>query len=184
MAITWPTKVPDKIHIGDSLLFEISPPDYSASEWTGNMVLSSSTAKQSITATASGSAFQFNANPTTTATWAAGNYQWQIYFTQTGYRVTYATGRIVLLANISSAAADVRTFARKIADSLESAIQNRATNEQLTLISQSCGELNLAFKADVYLEWQKWDKYAKQQEDAGKIGAQMGKPRGVYARFL
>jgi hypothetical protein len=184
--ITYPDSVPDALHAGDSFLLEIAGSDYPASEWTTTIVFSNSLARYTANSSSNGNDHRFNITPTTTEDWTAGNYNWQIYFSKTGYRVTHATGRIKILADIADASAgtDIRSFPRKIADALESIVNNRATKEQLMLVSLNCKDLNVNFTEDVYLHWSKWTARAEQEEAAGKVAAGMGRPTSIYARFV
>ncbi len=183
--VVYPSQVPDEFHAGDSFLLELSGGDYPPPEWTASIVLSNSSVRNTAAGTSSGSLHRIDIAPATTSNWATGSYSWQIYAEKTGYRVTLASGNIKILANIGDASQgnDVRNFPRTVADALESIIQNRATKEQLLLAQQSVGDLNVNYVPDVMAEWQKWNGYAEQLENANKVSAGMGGPRAIYARF-
>ncbi len=184
--MNYPTTVPEQIFAGDSLVFKFSNNDYPANEYTGTITLSASTGIYSATATSQGADYVFDISTTITSAWALGGYDYQIYASKTGYRITLATGRLKVLANIGSSTTgiDMRGFARKIADALESIITNRATNEQMMLVSQNCGNLNVSYTADVFTEWQRWKSFAEQEEAAGKVASRLRGRQNIYARFV
>lgn len=179
----YPTTLPDKIYAGDSLLLEITDSTFNASNYTAKIVLINSSYKYTGSATASGSSHRFNITPTTTAAWQTGDFEYTIYMEKTGERQTWSSGRIKILADpVASATADNRSFPRKIADALEDIIENRATAEQLLLVSQSIDDLNVNYLPDVLKEWSKWKSYADQAE-SGSQPSQLKRPTAMYARF-
>lgn len=116
---------PSVFTAGDTFSVTREHPDYAASaSWSAKLTISSATTKYTITGTASGDAHLLLATAATTQSWIADNYQWQETLTKAGERVTTASGRITIAANLEGAAGglDVRSPAKKCLDAVEVAL--------------------------------------------------------------
>lgn len=177
--------VPNFIFAGDTVVFKISGEDYSAALYTYNLILLNTSNQVIITGTNDSGDHLVNIPSTTTANYVPGKYNWTSYFTDGTDRYRGQSGTLEIRPDYSvqTTGYDARSFAQKIVDALEAAITNRATNEQLTLISQSCTDLNVSFKADVYAEYQRWKELLKQELDAEKVASGRKIKRALYTRF-
>lgn len=125
-----PAIEPEVVTAGDYITWEKSLSDYPASAgWVLTYALLNSSAKLTITATASGDDHLVAIAAATSAAYTAGVYQWQSYVTKTTERYTIATGSITVKANLSgiTVATDTRTHVKKVLDAIEALIEGRAT---------------------------------------------------------
>ena len=119
------TTTPKTITAGDTLLWQISLSDYLASaSWVLNYRLINAAGKVDIVGTASGDDHRISVTAATSATYAAGDYDYQAFVTKGAERYTVETGRIKILPNLAAAAStfDNRTAARKCLDALDIAL--------------------------------------------------------------
>jgi len=162
MAIaTLPTTEPTSIYAGDSVTWKISNSDYPASSgWTLKYdLVKNGTAVLTLTSTASGADHLISIAASTTAGYTAGEYFWRSYVTNSSSeKYGISEGYITIKANLTTATTgyDFRSTAKKVIDALESELAGDTSATNLLIISQSCGELNVSRKADIYEELQKW----------------------------
>ncbi len=76
-----------------------------------------------------------------TATFQPAQYHWSAYITRIDddERVRVESGQIKVTPNRATDSADTRSFAKKILDSIEQAIEHRADNNQLDVLAYSLG---------------------------------------------
>jgi len=190
MAIaTVPTSEPLSFYSGDSITWQISNSDYKASDgWTLKYDLrKSGVAVLTLTSTASGDDHLISVSAATTAGYTAGEYEWRSYVTSGSEKYTIATGIIEILANTTAVASsyDWRSTAKKVVDALETALEGTASASDLTIISQSCGDLSITRKSDIYGELQKWKTIYENEKAKQDIANGRGSKRNsVYMRFV
>lgn len=97
--------------------------------------------KISITAAADGDDYLVELASATTLEYTAANYHWTAYITRNSdsARITIDTGIWTVRPDRASSADDPRTFARKMLALIETALLNRATNEQLDVLAYDLG---------------------------------------------
>lgn len=161
MAIaTIPTTEPKYFYAGDSVTWKISNSDYPASSgWTLKYdLVKSGTAVLTLTTSASGADHLISIASTVTALYTAGEYFWRSYVTKSTEKYGISEGFIEIKTNLTAATTgyDFRTTAKRVVDALESILAGDTSATNLLIISQSCGELNVSRKADIYEELQKW----------------------------
>lgn len=121
-----PTTEPTRLHAGDSAAWRREDlTDFPASAgWVLSYRLISAAASYGITANASGDAFAVTVNASTTATWAAGEYQWAASVALGAERYTVATGRLTVLPNLAAVTGglDTRGPARKALDAVNATL--------------------------------------------------------------
>lgn len=133
MAAAIPTTEPSELRVGDTLKFKKYLSDYDPAVDTLSYTLSSADKIYQITCTDNGDGyFLANVLPAVTKTWTADTYSYQAYITNGSDRFTVGNGSIKLLPDLTRGAVDTRSHVKKTLDALESTIQGRATNDQLS----------------------------------------------------
>jgi hypothetical protein len=97
--------------------------------------------KISITASADGADYLVELSSATTLEYTAANYHWTAYITRNSdsARITIDTGIWTVRPDKATSADDPRTFARKMIALIETALLNRASNEQLDVLAYDLG---------------------------------------------
>ena len=162
---TIPEIEPSSVTAGDTIAWTKSIQDYPASaSWVLKYRLINATAKIDITASASGSAHAVSVSKTTSASWAAGFYDWQAYVEKGTERFTVGTGRMQVLPNLADVAAagyDTRSVARKTLDAINAWLTTRdlavaeyeIAGRRMKYISiAELLKLRSSLQADVYAE--------------------------------
>lgn len=176
---------PRWLHIGDTIDKTFTLASYPASAgWSLTIVLSNASANVVITATANGDDHDVDVAGTgagSTAGWTSGKYRWVAFVTKAGARQRISSGEIEVLADIASGAADLRTHAEKVLDSIESMIEGKAsTDDQHTSVNgkmlirytyEDLLKLRNQYRAEVRAERRARDKRQ------GKQGANLIKVR-------
>ncbi len=118
---------------------------------------SSGTSSVEIEATASesGTEYVIEIASATTAAYNVGTYQWQAYITRTsdGERVAVGSGTFEVVADRAEDTSDPRTHAKKMLDYIEAALENRATNYQLDILSYSFGSRDATRNPELLRKW-------------------------------
>ena len=85
-----------------------------------------------ITAVETSDAYIVEVPSATTAAYAASTYRWAAFITKTSdsQRVTVDTGFLTVEANYANTTADQRSHAKKVLDSIQAVMENRATIDQ------------------------------------------------------
>jgi len=184
-----PTSEPASFYAGDSITWKISNSDYKASAgWTLKYDLrKSGVSVLTLTSTASGDDHLISVSAATTAGYTAGEYEWRSYVTSGSEKYTISTGLLEILANTTSAGStyDWRSTAKKVIDALETALEGTASASDLTIISQSCGDLSITRKSDIYDELQKWKSIYETEKSKLEVSQGRGSKRNaVYMRFV
>ncbi len=121
----------------------MSLPDYPAPTWVLSYILYSSTAKTTLTATASGSSHLILVATTTTDDIAPGRCDWIASVTNGTERYQVGSGAVEILPNIaaiSTGGYDNRSPARQILDAIDALMVSRASADQLDLIRTQLGD--------------------------------------------
>jgi hypothetical protein len=182
MSITIPTIEPDSVTAGDSVTWEISLPDYPASDgWALSYALISTTTKIAIAAAASGADHLVTIAAAVSTTWKAGTYDWQAYVTKTTQRITVRSGRITIQPNFSTAT-PFKSSARQILEAINAALLGTGTlTQRMTEINgkrierHSPGEL-LAMRTRLMHE-------VAAEEAAARIAAGLDSGNTLLVRF-
>ena len=179
---------PLQIFAGDTLAWQINLPDYPASAgYTLNYRLINASGKIDITGAANGDIHQISVTATTSATYAAGSYDWQSYVTdESGERFTIKQGDMVINPNwaAQTAGLDTRSNAKQILDALEAAWIVAATKRAFVMEYKIANRLmKFATRGEWIAELDYWKREVNREERAKKIAA--GQPGGakIYVRF-
>jgi len=143
------TLEPDTAVAGESWLWQINIPEYSADDgWTLEYEFTNqSNNKISFTttpATDGSGDHVVNQAFATTALYEAGGYNWAAFITDSGdtYKIRVNTGFLEVVEEYSTGSADPRSHARRTLDAIEATIEGRATKEQQEV---KLGETTLKF---------------------------------------
>lgn len=169
MAYDIATTEPTELTAGDTVQWTRSLPSFpAAAGWVLTYTLINSSGKISITASASGSDHAVSVPAATSGAWAAGKYQWQAYATLGTERHLVGTGTVLIKPNFSVATTyDGRSHARKVLEAIEAALESRATNDQLDILTTSFGDRSVGRDKSRLLELR--DRYRREvraEEDA------------------
>ncbi|MCU0810129.1 MAG: hypothetical protein MUE59_03685 [Thiobacillaceae bacterium] len=136
MAFTVPTTEPTALRAGDTWAWRREDlGDYPASVWTLNYHFRNASSHFDIAATADGDAFAVSVASATTATRPPGWYDWFALVTDGTSRHYVAEGRCEVTPDIANPVPyDGRTWARRMLDYVEAALESRASSDQLDVI--------------------------------------------------
>lgn len=172
MAYTVPTTEPAQLRAGDTWQWRREDlSDYPASAWTLTYYFRSAAAYFDVTATADGDAFEVSVAKATTAAKTAGWYDWFAMVDDGAERYQVDSGRVEVLANVAAAAAyDARTFARKMVDSIEDALESRATADTLDVIQTQLDSRGLTRDRNGLLKLREYFAAEAAREDRARLG--------------
>lgn len=187
MTQTVQTSVPESVTAGDTIQWTITLPDYLASDgWVLKYRLINVAGKIDITSTPDGDDHAIEVTALTSATWAAGSYDYQAYVDGvSSQRKTIETGRIIIKPNLANEANgyDNRTASRKLLDQLDAdmaAYGNKAYTQEYEISGRRMKFLNpgefLAFRNKVRSE-------VAREEAAERIARGEDAGRKVLVRF-
>lgn len=183
-----PTSIPRSIVAGDTLKFKISNSDFLASAgWTYKLILTSKTARFGVyVSVASVDDHQVTIEESVTATWTAGEYEYQAYFEHSGGdRWTTDTGRFKVVYDVAGGNGnkDLRSHAKTALDAIESVLESRASLDQMKF--QLAGRSLERTPVDDLLRFREYyRREVRAEERADKIAD--GKSTGgrIRVRFL
>ena len=103
--------------------------------------------KFTVTASETSTAYVVEVSSTVTENYTAHLYKWYAFITRTSdsQRVAVDNGITTLVANYADSNADVRTHAKKVLDSIQAVIENRATVDQssFTIAGRSLSRMTI-----------------------------------------
>ena len=136
MAFTVPTTEPTALRAGDTWAWRREDlGDYPASVWTLTYYFRNAASHFDIAATADGDAFAVSIAAATTATRPPGWYDWFALVTDGTSRHYVAEGRCEVTPDIANPVPyDGRTWAKRMLDYVEAALESRASSDQLDVI--------------------------------------------------
>ena len=132
----YPPQVPTELQLGDfwawkreDLANDYPVASYSLS-YEFNLIDGATASNFTLTATESGDTYIIEAS--NTSSYAKGNYNWVSYMTRSSdsARVKLEEGFVEVQDNYATTTASVRSHAKIVLDSIEAAIENRATIDQ------------------------------------------------------
>jgi hypothetical protein len=172
MAYTAPTTEPTSLRAGDTWAWRREDlSDYPASTWTLKYYFRNASAKFDITASADGEAFAVSVAKATTATYAAGDYDWIAVVETVADRYQVDEGRVEVLPNLATNAVyDARTFARTMLDAVEAALLSKANLSQLDLVQAALADRSMQYDTAALLSLRKQFQSEVRREDAVRNG--------------
>lgn len=136
MAYTVPTTEPAALRSGDTWQWTRDLGDYPADAWTLTYYFRNATAHFDVVATADGTGYAVSVAKATTAVLVPGWYDWTAFVSSATERYQVGTGRTEVLPDLAAAAPhDARSFARRMLDYIEAALESRASSDQLDLVN-------------------------------------------------
>lgn len=182
-----PTTEPTSLRAGDTWAWRREDlSDYPAGAgWTLKYYFRNATAYFDVTAAADGDRYAVGVAKATTATRAAGDYDWVAVVESTTERREVDRGRLHVLPDYSAAAVlDGRGFARTLLQAVEAQLLNRATSNQLDLVSSAIADRSLTRDAGglITLRSQLLAEVAR-EDDAERMRQGLGSRNRVLVRF-
>ena len=149
--------IPSELQIGDTWYWPATVADFPATEWTLKYAFRGlALSVIDITATADGTDYEITVIAATTAAYLKGTYNWVAYVEKgTGdatERYTVGQGTVTLLPYLGAAtgATDNRTHARKMLDSIETALESAAP--KAAIVSLTVNGKSVQYKRDDLLK--------------------------------
>lgn len=182
---------PDTVVAGDTLDFIVSVPDYPPSAgWTLKYRLTArfaapTQAPITLTASASGSDYQVQAGPATTAAWLPGAYTWARWVEKSGARQTLSeSGQLEVKADpaLTTQGFDSRSHARTVLEAIEAVIEGRASKDQeeYTIGSRHLRHTPIA---ELLVLRDRYKAEVSNEEAAARIASGLSNPRNFGVRF-
>ena len=151
-----PKQEPECFVAGDTVEWRRTFSDYPASAgWTLAYTFVNAGNLQKVNAQADGDAHLISITAAGSATWSAGDYDWQATVTNSTIRHTVGNGRTEVkpnLAAMSTDGFDARTYARKVLEAIDAQIAARATSAQSDVIEYNIGMRGLKRSEDGLLK--------------------------------
>lgn len=180
----YPTEVPGQLTRGDRWMWKrtVMVPDYPVASYQlkySFRTLNSAHHEIEITATENTDPDEYiiEVASTTTSNYHVADYAYQEYIIRSSdsERIVYSTGIITVKHDFDSQNTDIRSHARKIYDSLEAMLENRATIDQMSM-SIAGRSLSRMTPAEIR-EWYNHYKYQVKLETK-KMRISKGQPTG------
>ena len=180
--MTVPTTEPTQINAGDTAKWTKTFADYPASAgWVLAYTGVNKTSRITFNATAQGDDYLVNVSAATTATWAAGAYDFRGVVTKTGEVYTVSTCRIIVNP-LFSAAIDASSRARRTLEAVEATLEGRATSA--TAEYEIAGRKLKYIPIPELLQLRSTLRQDVAREDAAaQIAKGMGNPGRIFVRF-
>lgn len=180
-----PTSDPTRLRAGDTWQWRRDDlADYPATAWTLTYYFRNAAGNFDVAAAADGTAYLVTVDKATTAGRAAGEYDVVAVVASATERFEVGAFRCTVLPDYATAAAiDGRSFARKMLAAVESALLNRASNDELDLIDAMLADLQIKRTPEglISLRTQLRSEVAREDAAAGRA---TGKGRGrLLVRF-
>lgn len=180
------TQIPAELVAGDTWEWtrDVSA-TYPASTWSAVYYLENAAGTIAIPASASGDLFSVSVAAADTAAYRPGRYRWRLAVTSGAVRKIAESGWTEVEANPAAAGfLDVRSHCRRMLEAVEAALEKRATDDQLDLLSSSLGSRSAARDIGKLVELRSQYQLEVKAEDAKeRLAAGLGNPRRVFVRF-
>jgi len=152
------TTEPNEFNAGENLVWNKTLADYPAGTWTLTYTLFNESNAYAFAATADGTTHAVDVPSATTATWAAGKYNWTAYATNGTEQHSVGDGTWKVRPNPATLTArDGRSHAQKMVDAIEAHLESQATTAQLAVLSAALGDRQTSWKPEYLLTLR--DKY-------------------------
>lgn len=183
MAAPIPTTTPASLIAGDTAKWQLTLPDYPANDgWAVGYTLINADAKIIFSASASGADHLINVAAASTASWAAGSYQWRATASKSGEVYTVGTGTLTIQPAFSVATLDVRSFAAKTLEAIEAYLSN-GNNLQAQEYEIAGRRLKRMSYPELIAARDKFRAEVAREISASNIARGLPDGRRVYVRF-
>lgn len=171
---------------GDTLKWDVSVPDYPATEgWTLTYeVKSRNDHIATITASADGAGYTVTVPAATSAGYAIGHHHYRAYVTKGSERYTVDSGDLEIVKDFEdSGNYDDRTHAEKVLDAIEAVIEGRASKDQesYTIAGRSLARTPIE---DLLKMRDRYKAEDKRNHDADRVARGLGTSRKIRTRFM
>lgn len=187
-AANYPAREPQWLVVGDRWAWKRADlsDTYPPASYTLKYSFRRSNSAEEVEITSTVADFVVEVPAATTAGYTSGHYAWQAYIVRNSdsERVTVGSGSAELLSNQDAAATDPRSHARKMVDLLEAALEGRATDQQIDVLTSAIGDRSVTRKPEQLKPL--LDQYRAElarEEAAEAIKNGMGSPFRIYTRF-
>jgi len=138
-----PNQEPTCFVAGDTVEWQRTFSDYPASDgWALAYTFVNAGNRQQVNAVADGATHRVMITAEDSATWSAGDYDWQATVTQNTIRYTVGKGRTAVKPNFAATGAegfDARSYARRLLEAIDAQLENRATQNELDMVEYNIG---------------------------------------------
>jgi hypothetical protein len=187
MAMTIPTSIPSQVTAGDTVQWQIALADYPASAgWILKYRFINAAGKIDIVSAPSGDDHLVTVSASSSAGWAAGDYDYQAYVEGVAdQRRTISTGRIKVLPNLAGAATsfDNRSDARKCLDQLNKAFADYGSKAYTKEYEIAGRRMAFTSPGDFLSFRSKVQQEVNREEDAARIARGESPRTKVLVRF-
>ena len=175
--------VPTSLTVGNTWAWTHTVDGYPASNWPAAVYYFAHQGDTfEVAATVLDDNYVVAQTPTQTRDRAPGDYAWYLLVTNGTDRFSAAQGLVTLLPDPAAwTEHDPRTHNQKMLAAIEAMLEQRATAQQLDVVSYSVGNRSLSRSNLIELR----DYYAKlvaQEQNAAAIAAGGGNPNRIYIR--
>lgn len=175
---------------GDSLNYEAPVPGYSPADgWQLRYRLAPRAVGGTpidVAATASGSNHLVQVAPTTTATWAPGDYSWASWVERPGERYSVDSGQLTILPDPAQlgAGADTRSLPQRTLDELLAArAQWASTQGRVRRYKIGDREREFASAAELDAEIRFWQGQLAEEKAAARLASGLPSRNRILVRF-
>lgn len=145
--------------------------DYPAPGWVLVYHLRNAGGFIDIAAAADGTAHAVDIDAGTSATYTPGTYTWHAFVSDGTDRFEVGHSQVEILPDVTLAAAhDGRVWARKVLDSVEAVLLDRATADQLDLVASVIGDVSMTRDRSALLELRSQLRAEARREEAASLG--------------
>lgn len=175
---------PNKIFAGSSLSWTRSISYDSGDGYSCEYYLYNGQHRHSLTTECSldGTTLTVTAATNATAAWAPGSYQWVLFAVKSGERIRLASGWLQVEPDITASDYDGRTHTKRVLDSIEAVIEQRATKDQ-EAYSIAGRSLSRTPIEDLVKLRDKYRQLYQQELDAEKVANGLTSSKIIRVRF-
>ena len=187
MAQTIPTTEPTTLRAGDTWQWrrEDLASDFPAGTWTLTYYFRNAIGKFDVSASADGTSFAVSVAKATTAALPPGDWDWLAVVESATERFEADAGRLTIQPNLATSAPyDGRSFARRMLEAIESALESRATTDQLDLLNATLSDRGLQRDKGALIALRsQFQNEVKAEENAARIANGLGSKTRILTRF-
>lgn len=176
---------PSKFRAGDTVKWKRTLDSYKANDgWTLTYAFRGTAGTIDITASADGADHLVDVAPTTSTSYSAGIYDVVGYVSKGTERHTVYSSRIEVLIDLANAGSsyDGRTHTKKVLDSIEAVLENRATKEIEESTIEGVMIKRIPHEKLIMLR-QKYLSWYQQEQSAERLKLGKGSGRTILTRF-
>lgn len=179
MGLDVSTTEPNTLRAGTTWRWRLALDDFPSDVWTLTYHFRSASAYFDVVAVPDGTAHLVTVSAAVTTTYAPGGYDWYLLADNGSDRHEIGQGRVEVLPDVTTGAAlDGRVWARKALEAVEAVLLNRATKDQLDLLTVAAGDRSVTRDRNRLLELR-----AKLLIEVQRTEGTGGRPQRILASF-